>query len=65
MSDCDKRYGLGRLAYSVSEAAHVVGLGKTTLYGLIASGRLSSCKVGGRRLIRSADLERLIASRAE
>lgn len=49
-----------RLAYSVPEAAAATGLGKTTLYALMGSGRLPSCKVAGRRLIASADLEALL-----
>ena len=51
---------LGRLAYSVAEAAIITGLGKTTLYALIGSGALPSRKIGKRRLIASADLKGLI-----
>ena len=51
---------LGRLAYSVTEAATVTGLGRTTLYALMRSGTLPSLKVGKRRLIASADLESMI-----
>ena len=51
-----------RLAYSVAEAAAVTGLGRTTLYGLIAQGALPSRKIGKRRIIRGADLEALIGS---
>lgn len=51
----------GRLAYSVTEAANAIGLGKTTLYALIGQGRLPSSKIGKRRIIRHADLEALIA----
>lgn len=50
-----------RLAYSVSEAARVTGLGRTKLFALIGSGELPSKKIGTRRLIRSADLEALLA----
>ena len=53
---------LCRLAYSVTEAAAVTGLGRTTLYALIGSGTLPSCKIGKRRLIASADLEGLIGN---
>ncbi|KQS02190.1 hypothetical protein ASG11_15535 [Sphingomonas sp. Leaf357] len=49
-----------RLAYSVTEACTVTGLGKTTLYSLLKGGRLPSCKIGNRRLIRRDDLEALI-----
>ncbi|MEH3035565.1 MAG: helix-turn-helix domain-containing protein [Sphingomonas adhaesiva] len=53
--------GLGKLAYSVMEAAAVTGLGRTTLYALMRDGTLSSFTVGKRRLIATADLESMIA----
>ena len=53
-----------RLAYSVDEAAEIVGLGRTTLYDLMDRGLLRFTKVGRRRLIRHADLEALIADQA-
>lgn len=49
-----------RLAYSVTEAAALTGLGKTTLYALMGTGALPSCKIGKRRLIASIDLQGLI-----
>lgn len=52
---------LGRLAYSVPEASAAIGIGKTKLYALIAQGILPSTLIGKRRLIRTADLEALIA----
>lgn len=52
-----------RLAYSVAEVVKATGLGKTTVYGLIGSGALPSCKIGKRRIIRHADLEQLIRSK--
>ena len=39
------------LAYRVNEFCRVVGLGRTTVYGLIADGTLPSVKIRGRRLI--------------
>ena len=39
------------LAYRVNEFCRVVGLGRTTVYALIAEGRLATVKVGNRRLI--------------
>lgn len=51
---------LGRLAYSVAEAAKLTGLGKTTLYALIGNGTLPSRKIGKRRLIASTDIATLI-----
>lgn len=49
-----------RLAYSVADAARVTGLGRTTLYALMADGTLPSRKIGKRRLIPAASLMRLI-----
>ena len=48
------------LAYRVNEFCRVVGLGRTTVYGLIADGTLPTVKIRGRRLIpRDAALARL------
>jgi excisionase family DNA binding protein len=43
-------------AYSVREACHVTSLGRTTLFGHMASGRLQSIKIGGRRIILAENL---------
>lgn len=48
-----------RLAYSVRDAAKATGLGRTTLYRLIADGQLRRIKIGNRTLIRCRDLEAL------
>jgi hypothetical protein len=53
--------GLGKIAYSIPEAVHVSGLGRSSLYGLMAAGDLAYVKAGKRRLIRHVDLEALIA----
>jgi excisionase family DNA binding protein len=51
------------LAYRVNEFCRVVGLGRTTVYGLIAEGRLATVKIGNRRLIpREAALALLAGS---
>lgn len=39
------------LAYRVDEFCAAAGLGKTTVYSLIAEGKLASIKIGKRRLI--------------
>lgn len=51
-----------RLAYSVSEAAQALGLGKTTIYALMQKGMLPFCRVGTHRRIRCVDIEALIAT---
>lgn len=40
-----------KLAYSVEEASHASGVGRTKLYEAIQLGKLQSIKVGSRRLI--------------
>jgi excisionase family DNA binding protein len=47
---------------SVPKGAALLGIGKTKLYQLIASGELPSVVVGKRRLLRPADLEQFSAS---
>ena len=51
-----------KFAYSVNEAIKILGLGRTTLYKLIASGLLKTVKIGGRRLIPRAAIEALLQS---
>lgn len=51
---------VNRLSYSIDEAALLTGLGRTTIYKLIAQGDLRSCKIGRRRILRSIDLEHFI-----
>lgn len=58
----EQRDRLGRLSYSVAEAAQVTGLSKTTLYNLMGKGELRFCMIGARRLIRSDDLLEMINS---
>jgi len=53
------------LAYSIDEAAHVLGVSRRTIYELIAEGRLRSAKLYARRLIPRAELERLLAEGTE
>jgi len=43
---------LPRLAYSVAEAADVLGVGRTLAYDLIRRGELRSVKIGARRVVR-------------
>lgn len=46
-----------RLAHSITEAARLSGLSKSTLYLEMAAGRLRFRKLGTRRLILATDLE--------
>lgn len=49
-----------KLTATIKEACEITGLGKTTLYNLIATKRVESTTVGRRRLIRMDSLERLL-----
>lgn len=46
----------GRYAYSISEVAKVVGVGRSYLYGEIRDGRLRIRKAGRRSLVYEQDL---------
>lgn len=48
------------LAYDLKTAARVSSLGTTRLYELIAEGRLTTTKIGKRRLVHAESLHRLI-----
>ncbi len=48
------------LTITVQDACRSTGLGRTTIYALIAAGKLEACKAGARTLIRTASLERYI-----
>lgn len=54
----------GPLAYSIAAACRASSLGRTTLYGLIAKGRLRVIKVGGRTLVPADSLRQLLSGDA-
>ena len=45
-----------QLLLSVEEAAHVLGLGRTTTYELVMTRKIQSVKVGRRRLVVGSSL---------
>lgn len=49
-----------RLTYSILEAGHALGVGKSTIYKLIGEGRLNLLKIGTRSLIRADDLRAVV-----
>lgn len=53
-----------KISYGIDEAVKASGLGRTFLYERIATGKLRSIKVGGRRLIMQADLVEFLKSSA-
>jgi excisionase family DNA binding protein len=52
------------LALSVTEAAKALGLGRTSIYGMMSDGRLEWFKLGRRTLIKTASIRRLVDAQA-
>lgn len=50
-----------KLAYSIKEACQATSLGRTTIYALIAEGRIVARRIGGRTVIPAESLHTLIA----
>lgn len=53
-----------KIAYSIREACRASSLGRTTLYGHIAAGRLRAVRIGGRTIIPAESLHKLISGEA-
>ncbi len=53
-----------RFAYSVKETARLLSMGRTSIYVMIADGRLESLKLGRRTLIKGDSIRRLVDGRA-
>jgi excisionase family DNA binding protein len=51
----------GRVAYSVEEVRRALGIGRNTIYDMIAMGRIRSVKAGRRTLIPATALEAYLA----
>jgi excisionase family DNA binding protein len=50
-----------KLAYSINDAARALSLGRTSIYAMIADGRLDAFKLGRRRLITADSVRRLVS----
>lgn len=53
------------LAYSVGDAAHLIGVSRRTLYKLIDERKIRSKKIGSRRVIAHAELVRFLQDDSE
>lgn len=53
---------MDRLVLRPEDAAHVLSIGRSKLYELMASGRLESVTIDGCRRIRVGDLQTFVAS---
>ena len=49
-----------KLAYSINDTARTLSLGRTSIYAMIADGRLEAFKLGRRTLIRAESIKRLV-----
>jgi excisionase family DNA binding protein len=48
------------LAVSINDAAKALGLGRTSIYAMIANGRLEAFKLGRRTLVKVESIKRLV-----
>lgn len=53
------------LAYSVEEAARIIGIGRTLAWDRVRSGDLPAIRIAGRVLIRRRQLEEWLDTRQE
>jgi excisionase family DNA binding protein len=51
----------GKILYRAEEAADVMSLSRTAVFGLIKSGDLPAVKIGGRRRIPRSSIEEYVA----
>jgi excisionase family DNA binding protein len=49
------------LLYSVEEAAQLLGIGRTFMFELVATGQVASLKIGKRRKIPRSALDEYVA----
>jgi excisionase family DNA binding protein len=50
------------LALSINDTAQTLGIGRTSIYAMIADGRLEAFRLGRRRLVRMESIRRLVAA---
>jgi excisionase family DNA binding protein len=55
---------MNKLAYSINDTARLLSMGRTSIYAMIADGRLESFKLGRRTLIRGESIRRLVDGQA-
>lgn len=51
------------LAISINDTAKALGIGRSSVYALLKSGKLDAIKIGRRTLLTTASIKRLAQSR--
>ena len=64
MTDITGDRPVERLAYSVDEAAAIIGLSRDLLYDQMRTGKLAYLKIGQRRIITRQHLEAFLSRNA-
>lgn len=49
-----------RQGYNVSEAARIIGIGRTTMHKMLNQGRVRPIKIGARTIIPKSEIDRLL-----
>jgi len=49
-----------KFAYSINETARALSMGRTSIYAMIAEGRLDAFKLGRRTLVKADSIRRLV-----
>jgi len=57
-------FRMNKLAYSINETAQLLSMGRTSIYNMIADGRLEAFKLGTRTLIKAESIRGLVDGRA-
>jgi len=53
------------LAISINDTAKALGIGRSSVYSLLKSGRLDAIKIGRRTLLTTESVKRLSQTRAD
>ncbi|WP_343683954.1 helix-turn-helix domain-containing protein [Asticcacaulis sp.] len=49
------------ISYRINDFAKIIGVSRTSVYGLIKDGKLKPVKIAGRTLIPASEAQRLIS----
>ena len=51
---------MDRYTYSINNTARMLSVGRTTIYAMLADGRLEAIKLGRRTLVKADSIRRLV-----